>query len=116
MSITRIDSNNRMSQVVMHGNMIYTAGIVAGDPNTDVQGQTGQILDTIDKYLQSNGSDKSKILSATIWLADMNEFADMNAIWDMWVSKENPPVRACVESKLAAPQYKVEIQVTAVKE
>ena len=56
------------------------------------------------------------ILSATIWLADMNEFADMNAIWDMWVAKGNPPVRACVESKLAAPQYKVEIQVTAVKE
>jgi enamine deaminase RidA (YjgF/YER057c/UK114 family) len=105
-----------MSQAVIHGGMIYTAGVVARDPNTDVQGQTGQILDTIDQYLQSNGSDKTKILSATIWLADMNEFADMNAIWDMWVAKGNPPVRACVEAKLATPHYKVEIQVTAVIE
>ena len=69
MSITRIDSNDRMSQVVIHGNTIYTAGIVAGDPNTDIQGQTGQILDAIDRYLHSNGSDKTKILSATIWLS-----------------------------------------------
>ncbi len=113
MSIKRIDSNHRMSQVVIHGNIIYTAGIVAADPNADVEGQTGQILDAIDTYLITNGSNKSKILSATIWLADMNDFADMNSVWDMWVSKDNPPARACVESKLAAPQYKVEIRVTA---
>jgi len=113
MSITRIDSNNRMSQAVIHGNIIYTAGIVAGDPNTDIQGQTGQILDTIDGYLISNGSDKTKILSVTIWLADMKDFADMNVIWDMWVPKGHTPARACVESKLATPDYKVEIRVIA---
>ena len=113
MGIKRIDSNHRMSQVVIHGSIIYTAGIVAADPNADVEGQTGQILDAIDTYLISNGSNKSKILSAPIWLADMNDFADMNSVWDMWVSKDNPPARACVESKLAAPQYKVEIRVTA---
>ncbi|MDG1161850.1 MAG: RidA family protein [Burkholderiales bacterium] len=115
MSIKRIDSNSRMSQVVIHGGIIYTAGIVAADPNTDIQGQTGQILDTIDQYLLSNESNKSNIISATIWLADMADFSEMNAIWDMWVAKDNPPVRACVEAKLAAPQYKVEIQITAAQ-
>jgi enamine deaminase RidA (YjgF/YER057c/UK114 family) len=61
----------------------------------------------------SAGSDKSKILMATIWLSDINDFDNMNAVWDMWVSKDNPPARACVESRLAAPQYKVEIRIVA---
>ena len=113
MSIKRLHVGPRMSQVVIHGNTVYTAGIVADDANTDVDGQTGQILDKIDTYLKEAGSDKSKILMATIWLSDINDFNNMNAVWDMWVSKDNPPARACVESKLAAPKYKVEIRVVA---
>ncbi len=102
-----------MSQVVIHGDTVYTAGIVAGDTNTDVAGQTGQILDKIDRYLAEAGSNKSKILTATIWLTDIKDFNDVNTVWDAWVSKDNPPTRACVESKLAAPQYKIEIRVVA---
>jgi enamine deaminase RidA (YjgF/YER057c/UK114 family) len=102
-----------MSQVVIHGDTVYTAGIVADDTNTDVAGQTGQILDKIDRYLAEAGSNKSKILTATIWLTNIKDFNDVNTVWDAWVSKDNPPTRACVESKLAAPQYKIEIRVVA---
>ena len=113
MSIKRLHTGPRMSQVVIHGNTVYTAGIVADDTNTDVGGQTGQILDKIDAYLKEAGTDKSKILMATVWLSDMHSFAELNSVWDMWVAKDNPPARACVESKLAAPGYKVEIRVIA---
>ncbi len=113
MSIKCLHIGPRMSQVVIHGNTVYTAGIVADDANADVGGQTGQILDKIDAYLKEAGSDKSKILMATIWLSDIKNFDNMNAVWDMWVPKDNPPARACVESKLAAPKYKVEIRVVA---
>ena len=113
MSIKRLHVGPRMSQVVIHGDTVYTAGIVADDTNTDVAGQTGQILDKIDRYLAEAGSNKSKILTATIWLTDIKDFNDVNTVWDAWVSKDNPPTRACVESKLAAPQYKIEIRVVA---
>ena len=113
MTVKRLHTGSRMSQVVIHGNTVYTAGIVADDTNADVGGQTGQILDKVDAYLQEAGTDKSKILMATIWLSDIQDFKDMNAVWDMWVAKGNTPARACVESKLAAPQYKVEIRVVA---
>ena len=113
MSIKRLHSGPRMSQVVIHGDTVYTAGIVADDTNTDVGGQTGQILDKIDAYLREAGTDKSKILMATIWLYNIQDFNDMNAVWDMWVAQGNTPARACVESKLANPKYKVEIRVIA---
>ena len=111
--IKRIESGPRMSQVVIHNDRLITAGLVADDPNTDVAGQTGQILDKIDSYLMKEGINKQDIMAATIWLSDMGSYDEMNVVWDAWVSKENPPVRACVESRLAAPQYKVEIQITA---
>ena len=113
MSIKRLHIGPRMSQVVIHGDTVYTAGVVADDANTDVGGQTGQILDKIDRYLAEAGTDKSKILMATIWLSDIKDFGDVNAVWDMWVAKDNPPARACIESRLAAPQYKIEIRVVA---
>lgn len=113
MNIKRLHVGPRMSQVVIHGNTVYTAGIVADDPSADVGGQTGQILDKIDRYLAEAGSNKSKILMATIWIADMKDFAELNAVWDMWVPKDNTPARACVESGLAAPNYKLEIRVVA---
>ena len=112
--IERFHKSARMSQIVVAGDRVYTAGIVAKDPNTDVEAQTGQILDLIDSYLMEAGSNKNRILSATIWLSTMAHYQDMNSVWDAWVSKDNPPVRACVEAKLAAPEYKVEIQIIAL--
>jgi enamine deaminase RidA (YjgF/YER057c/UK114 family) len=115
MAITRIDSGARMSEAVIHGNTIYLAGQV-GTPDTSVADQTRDVLAAIDSLLARCGSDKSKILSATIWLADIGTFAEMNSVWDAWVDKSNPPARATSEGKLAAPGYKVEIIVVAAKD
>jgi enamine deaminase RidA (YjgF/YER057c/UK114 family) len=111
--INRINPGPRMSAAVVHGNTVYLAGQVPNDVTADVKGQTEQVLAIIDALLAQAGSDKSKILSATIYLADMTTFADMNAAWDVWVSKSNPPARATVEAKLATPAYRVEIAVIA---
>ena len=116
MTIKRLHVVPRLSQVAIHGNTVYTAGIVAGDPKQDAAGQTRQILEQIDAYLAEAGSDKSRMLSVTIWLADMSDYAAMNGVWDEWVDKANTPPRACVESKLAAPQFKVEIRVVAARD
>jgi enamine deaminase RidA (YjgF/YER057c/UK114 family) len=115
MSVERLHVGARLSQVVIHGNTVYTAGIVADDPNADVGGQTGQILDKIDKHLKEAGTDKSRILMATIWLSEIVHYDEMNAVWDMWVPKGQAPARACVESRLAKPEFKVEIRVVAAK-
>ena len=112
--IRRIDTNERMSQVVIHGDTVYTAGQVAlSAPSASITDQTKNILERIDNYLAEAGTDKTKLLSATIWLSDINDFNEMNAVWDAWVSDGNQPARACVESKLAAPQFNVEIGVIA---
>ena len=111
--IRRIEIGPRMSQAVVHGNTVYLAGQVADDPSMDVAGQTRQILASIDKLLAAAGSHKARILSTTIYLANIGTFAQMNSEWDAWVPKGYTPARATVEAKLAAPQYKVEIQVTA---
>jgi enamine deaminase RidA (YjgF/YER057c/UK114 family) len=113
MSIKRLHVGPRLSQVAIHGNTVYTAGIVAGDATADAAGQTRQILASIDGYLAEAGTDKTQLLNVTIWLADIQDFAAMNQVWDTWVPKGNSPPRACVEAKLAAPQYKVEIRVLA---
>ena len=114
MAIRRIDVGERMSQAVVHGNTVYTAGQVAQNaPGASVAEQTTDILNAIDRLLAEAGTDKTKLLSATIWLADIGDFAEMNGIWDAWVSPGNTPARACVESKLAAPQFTVEIGVIA---
>ena len=115
MAIQRLHVGPRLSQVAIHGDTVYSAGIVADDANAGVAAQTGQILDKIDHYLKEAGTDKTRILTTTIWLADIKNFAEMNSVWDMWVPKGNTPCRACVESKLANPQYKVEIRVIAAK-
>jgi enamine deaminase RidA (YjgF/YER057c/UK114 family) len=116
MSIERKEVGPRMSQVVVHGNTVYLAGVVARqNAGKSVTDQTKEILSTIDGYLAQAGSDKTKILSANIWLADMGTFAEMNAIWDAWVSPGNTPARATVEAKLATPAHKVEIMVVAAK-
>jgi enamine deaminase RidA (YjgF/YER057c/UK114 family) len=111
--IKRLETGLRMSQAAVHGNTIYLAGQVAEDPSADVAGQTRQILASIDRLLAAAGSDKTRILSATIYLADIGTFAQMNSAWDAWVPAGHTPARATVEARLAAPHYKVEIQVIA---
>ena len=112
MTIRRIDVGPRMSDIVIHNNTIYLAGQV-GAPDGNVATQTKEILATIDELLAKAGSDKTKILQAIIWLSDMSTFQEMNAVWDAWVPQGNTPARATGEAKLAAPDYKVEIIVTA---
>ena len=116
MSIQRFETGPRMSQVVVHGNTIYLAGVVANKAaGGSVADQTKDILSIIDGHLAKAGSDKSKLLSANIYITDMKTFQEMNAVWDAWVSPGNTPARATVEAKLAAAQYTVEIMVTAAK-
>jgi enamine deaminase RidA (YjgF/YER057c/UK114 family) len=115
MTITRHEIGPRLSQAVVHGETVYLAGIVAGDPTADAKGQTQQILKRIDELLAAAGSHKSKLLSATIYLANMGFYSDMNSVWDAWVEPKNTPARATVEARLATPKYLVEIMVTAAR-
>jgi enamine deaminase RidA (YjgF/YER057c/UK114 family) len=116
MTIQRHDIGPRMSKAVVHGNTVYLAGIVADNPKgKNVSEQTKDILKQIDGFLTKAGTDKTKLLSANIWITDMANFVEMNAVWDAWVSPGNTPARATVEAKLAAPDYKVEIMVVAAK-
>ena len=113
MSVKRINVGPRMSSAVVHGNTVYLAGLTADDAKADVKGQTKQILDKIDHFLKEAGTDKSKILSANIWLTDIGDFAAMNAVWDAWVVPGQTPARATVEAKMNDPRMKVEIMVVA---
>ena len=117
MTIKRLHTGDRMSQVVIHGDTVYLAGQVAQEaPGGTVTEQTKAILAQIDGLLAEAGTDKSKALSATIWLCSMDDFAEMNAVWDAWVSPGNTPCRACVESpRLATPDYTVEIGLIAAR-
>ena len=116
MAIKRHGVGPRLSKAVVHGNTAYLAGMVAEDPSADTKGQTEQILRQIDSTLKAVGSDKSKLLSAQIFITDMRNFADMNAVWDAWVDKNNTPARATVEARLANPKMLVEIMVQAAIE
>ena len=110
MTIQRFETGPRMSQVVVHGDTIYLAGVVAkSTAGESVAKQTQEVLSIIDGHLAKAGSDKSKLLTATIYLTEMN------AVWDGWVSPGNTPARATVEAGLAAPPYSVEIMVTAAR-
>lgn len=113
MTIKRLHVGPRMSEAVVHNGTIYLAGQVAADPTADAVGQTRQILDAIDRLLAECGSDKTRILQAQIFLADIGDFKAMNSVWDTWVPAGHTPARATVEAKLATPAYKVEIKVTA---
>jgi enamine deaminase RidA (YjgF/YER057c/UK114 family) len=116
MSITRLHTGPRMSQAVIHGDTIYLAGQVAdAAQGKSVGEQTRDVLAAIDRLLAEAGSDKSKILSATVYLADIATFAEMNAEWDAWVPPGGAPARATVEAKLAAPAYAVEIACIAAR-
>lgn len=111
--IQRLNIGKRLSEIVIHNKTIYLAGEVPDDVALDIGGQTAQVLAKIDKTLSQVGSDKSRLLSAQIFLPDMSDFAGMNAVWEKWVVPGQTPARATVQAKLANPGYKVEIMCIA---
>ena len=115
MNITRLGTERRrMSKIVIYNETIYLCGQVAKDANTDITEQTQTMLEKVDGLLIQAGSDRQHILSATIYIKDMQDFAAMNAVWDDWVIEGHSPVRACVQASLARPELLVEISVVAV--
>lgn len=113
-TIERNHTNQRMSQIVIHGNTVYLAGQV-GDPRHNIADQTRDALARVDALLKEAGSSRTQLLQTTIWLADMADFAAMNAVWDAWVPAGLAPARACGEAKLADPQLLVEVIVCAAR-
>ena len=113
MAIQRINPGKRLSEAVIHGDTVYLAGEVPDDGSKDNGGQTEEVLAKIDRLLKKVGSDKSKLLSAQIFLTSMKDFAGMNAVWEKWVEAGQTPARATIEAKLANPDYKVEIMCVA---
>ena len=115
MTIKRLQAGPRMSQAVAYNGLVFIAGQVAPNPTPSVTEQTRQVLGRIDELLAQAGTDKTKLLSANVWLTDIGKFAEMNAVWDAWVSPGNTPARATVEAKLATPDFLVEIMVVAAQ-
>jgi enamine deaminase RidA (YjgF/YER057c/UK114 family) len=111
--VQRYDVGARMSEMAVHNGVCYLAGQVAEDGSQGIEGQTRQVLQMIDALLARAGSDKSKILRAQIFMADMDDFPAMNSVWDEWVVPGHTPPRATVQAALAKPEWKVEIVVTA---
>jgi len=111
--IKRFDVGPRMSEMAVHNGVAYLAGQVASDASLDAPGQTANVLAQVDALLARAGTDKSRILMAQIFLADVSDFPAMNAAWDAWVAGGSTPPRATVEAKLAKPEWKVEIVVKA---
>ena len=114
-NIFREDTNQRMSQIVIHDNTIYLSGQVGNKDSNDVATQTSEVLNKIEKLLFKAGSNKNKILSATIYLSDISYFEEMNKVWDNWLPENCAPARATVEAKLTFPEFLVEICIIAIK-
>lgn len=116
MKIERYQTSARLSKAVVHGDTVYLAGLVDDAPKgKDTAAQTKVILAQIDALLMLAGTDKSRLLTASVWLTDMANFGEMNAVWETWLSPGTAPARATVEAKLASPDRKVEIMVVAAK-
>ena len=113
MTIEHIENGQRFCRVLRHNGTVYLAGMTADDLSGDTTAQTREILGKIDRYLAMAGSDKSKLLTAQIWLRDIADFEKMNVAWDAWIDRQSMPVRATVESRLAGDGYRVEIMVSA---
>jgi enamine deaminase RidA (YjgF/YER057c/UK114 family) len=113
-TIARLNPNRRSSSVVVHGNTVYLAGQV-GVAGESAREQTATILASVDRWLREAGTDKSRLLQATILLADMADFEEMNKVWEAWIDPANPPARATSQAVLALPEYKVEIVVIAAR-
>ena len=114
-SITRFAVGRRLSEMAIHSGTIYLAGQVAEDTTADITGQTQQVLAAIDKLLAQAGSDKTKILSTTLYITDMANFPAMNVEWDAWVVQGHTPPRATLQANLARPDFLVEIQIIAAQ-
>jgi enamine deaminase RidA (YjgF/YER057c/UK114 family) len=112
-TIQRLHPAARYSEAAIHNGTAYLAGQVADDATQDIVGQTRQVLAAIDRLLGEAGSDKTRILRAQVFLADIADYAGMNAAWDAWVPPGAPPARATVEARLARPEWRVEVVVTA---
>ena len=115
MEIKRHNQTERMSRIVEHGDTIYLCGQTCKDDSQDIQGQTRTTLEKVEELLESVGSDKTKILSVTIYLSSIGHFAKMNEVWDAWVVQGHQPARACVEARLARPELLVELSVICAK-
>jgi enamine deaminase RidA (YjgF/YER057c/UK114 family) len=116
MAVQRFDTGPRLSRVVVHGDTVYLAGLTADkSAGQSVAAQTQEILGNIDALLAKAGTDKSKLLQATIWLQDIRTVDEMNKVWDAWVPAGTAPARACIEARLQSPAKMVEIRVTAAK-
>ena len=113
LTIKRFENGSRFCRVLSHNGTVYLAGMTADDTSGDVVQQTRDTLAKIDHYLAMAGSDKSKLLTAVIWLRDIADFDRMNSVWDGWIDRSAMPVRATVEARLAGDSYRVEIMVTA---
>ncbi|PAB59035.1 RidA family protein [Anaeromicrobium sediminis] len=113
MEIKRYETKKRMSRAVVHNGTVYFCGQVAKEYVDDIKEQTRTTLEKVDELLESVGSDRTKILSATVYIKDMSLFADMNEIWDNWVPEGHAPARACVEAKMAREEILVEVSVVA---
>ncbi len=112
MAITRYETGPRISQAVVHNGIVYLTG-QNGTPGLPVKEQTQEVLDQIDRLLEKVGSHKSRILTTTLWLSDINDFDAVNEVWESWVDRDNPPARATGEVKMITPAYKVEVIVVA---
>lgn len=115
MTIEHIGSTDRMSKIVKHNGTIYLCGQTAGEAEWDITEQTIQCLEKVELLLKEAGSDRDKILSTTIYIRDMKDFAAMNAVWDSWVADRPKPARACVEARMSRPEILVELSVIAAQ-
>lgn len=115
LTIKRLHVGKTLSEVAIHNGTVYLAGQIAEDLTQNIEGQTREVLGHIDRLLAEAGSDKSRILMCQIYIADMKDFAGMNAVWGEWVAEGNSPPRATVEAKLAKPEWLVEMVVTAAQ-
>ncbi|ANG64368.1 hypothetical protein A8C75_19060 [Marinobacterium aestuarii] len=113
MSLTRMETGQRMSRIVIHNDTVYLCGQVAADANADIREQTSTMLEKVDTLLAQAGSDREHLLSATLYIRDMKDFAAMNEVWDAWVPQGQAPARACVEARMARAELLVEISVVA---
>ncbi|MCG7546543.1 RidA family protein [Pseudoalteromonas sp. Of7M-16] len=113
MTITRTHTNQRMSRIVVHNDTIYLCGQVCKDATQGIKEQTQTMLDKVDALLEEAGSDRKHMLSATVYISDMQYFAQMNEVWDAWVPEGHAPARACVEAAMARPELLVEVSVVA---
>jgi enamine deaminase RidA (YjgF/YER057c/UK114 family) len=115
MTIKRLHVGKTLSEAAIHNGTVYLAGQIAEDLTQNIEGQTREVLGHIDRLLDEAGSDKSRILMCQIYIADMKDFAGMNAVWNEWVAEGNSPPRATVEAKLAKTEWLVEMVVTAAQ-